>query len=204
MEQLLNMPKERKEALLNAALKEFTQRGFDQASTNEIAKKSGISKSLMFHYVKNKQELFMLVYDYFHQLIHQEYYLKLDLEQKDVFVRLRQSYLLQIQILQTYPDVLLIENLKGNTKSEVINSFLASKEDQASFNCQVDLFKHIDTSKFRENVNIEKAKKIILWSNQGLINELLADEEILDLTKTTQLLDEYLAELRKLFYVDEE
>ncbi|MGX2946518.1 TetR/AcrR family transcriptional regulator [Enterococcus alishanensis] len=204
MEQLLNMPKERKEALLNAALKEFTQRGFDQASTNEIAKKSGISKSLMFHYVKNKQELFMLVYDYFHQLIHQEYYLKLDLEQKDVFVRLRQSYLLQIQILQTYPDVLLIENLKGDTKSEVINSFLASKEDQVSFNCQVDLFKQIDASKFRKNVDIGKAKKIILWSNQGLISELLADGEILDLTKTTQLLDEYLAELRKLFYVDEE
>lgn len=204
MEQLLNMPKERKEALLNAALKEFTQRGFDQASTNEIAKNSGISKSLMFHYVKNKQELFMLVYDYFHQLIHQEYYLKLDLEQKDVFVRLRQSYLLQIQILQTYPDVLLIENLKGDTKSEVINSFLASKEDQVSFNCQVDLFKQIDASKFRKNVDIGKAKKIILWSNQGLINELLADGEILDLTKTTQLLDEYLAELRKLFYIDEE
>lgn len=203
MEPLLNMPKERKEALLNAALKEFTQRGFDQASTNEIAKNTGISKSLMFHYVKNKQELFILVYDYFHQLIQEEYFLQLDLNEKDLFVRLRQSYLLQIKLLKKYPDVLLIENLNQQTKSQVINDFLASKKSQSAFNCQIDLFKQIDTSKFRKNVDIEKAKKIILWSNQGLINELLADGKILDLAKTTELLDDYLTELRMLFYVDE-
>lgn len=62
---LLDLNTERRDAILNSALKEFTLRGFDDASTNVIAKEAGISKALMFHYVSNKQELFLVVYDFF-------------------------------------------------------------------------------------------------------------------------------------------
>ena len=48
------LQKQRKEALLNAALKEFAEVGYEQASTNRIARDAGISKPLMFHYVGNK------------------------------------------------------------------------------------------------------------------------------------------------------
>ncbi|ADY55173.1 regulatory protein TetR [Syntrophobotulus glycolicus DSM 8271] len=47
----------RRNAILNAAFKEFAERGFDEASTNVIAKESGISKGLMFHYVNSKKDL---------------------------------------------------------------------------------------------------------------------------------------------------
>lgn len=43
------LQKQRKEALLNAALKEFAEVGYEQASTNRIARDAGISKPLMFH-----------------------------------------------------------------------------------------------------------------------------------------------------------
>jgi len=69
-EELYNMPTKlldleppRRNAILNAALKEFALRGFDNASTNVIAKEADISKALMFHYINSKQELFLLVYD---------------------------------------------------------------------------------------------------------------------------------------------
>ncbi len=44
--------------ILNAGLREFSQRGYEEASTNRIAKAAGMSKALMFHYVKSKEELF--------------------------------------------------------------------------------------------------------------------------------------------------
>ncbi|MBC1744267.1 helix-turn-helix transcriptional regulator [Listeria welshimeri] len=49
---------ERKIVLLNSALMEFVSKGYDEASTNTIAKNAGISKSLMFHYVTNKNSFF--------------------------------------------------------------------------------------------------------------------------------------------------
>ena len=52
---LLNMEPQRRDAVLNAALKEFSSQGYDKASTNIIAKEAGISKALIFHYVNSKQ-----------------------------------------------------------------------------------------------------------------------------------------------------
>jgi len=71
---LLDLDASRRDALLNAALKEFSIQGYDNASTNVIAKEAGISKALMFHYVSSKQELFFWVYDYFDNLMKKEYF----------------------------------------------------------------------------------------------------------------------------------
>ena len=52
------------QGIINAALKEFAQRGYEEASTNRIAKAAGMSKALMFHYVKSKEELLLMLLDY--------------------------------------------------------------------------------------------------------------------------------------------
>ena len=72
METILDLDPRRRDALLNAALKEFSTQGYDNASTNVIAKEAGISKALMFHYVNSKQDLFLFVYDYFSELLDRE------------------------------------------------------------------------------------------------------------------------------------
>ena len=40
----LNLDKEKQDRIINAALKEFALKGYDNASTNEIVKSSEISK----------------------------------------------------------------------------------------------------------------------------------------------------------------
>ncbi|MGN1344865.1 MAG: TetR/AcrR family transcriptional regulator [Traorella sp.] len=47
----------RKELILQNALKEFNENGYNQTSILNIANKSGISKSTFFHYFKSKEEL---------------------------------------------------------------------------------------------------------------------------------------------------
>lgn len=91
---LLNLESGRRDAVLNAALKEFVLQGYYNASTNVIAKEAGISKALMFHYVSNKQELFLVVYDYFSDLMKREYFDLMNYDEKDIFDKLRQSYFL--------------------------------------------------------------------------------------------------------------
>ncbi|MGL6173188.1 MAG: TetR/AcrR family transcriptional regulator [Cellulosilyticaceae bacterium] len=49
-----------KEKILKAALQEFGQKGYDSASTNNICKNNDISKGLLFHYYKSKDELFLI------------------------------------------------------------------------------------------------------------------------------------------------
>jgi len=44
----LNIQQEKQEHILDAAMKEFAQKGFENASTNEIVKEAGISKGLFY------------------------------------------------------------------------------------------------------------------------------------------------------------
>ena len=162
---LLNMEPQRRDAVLNAALKEFSSQGYDKASTNIIAKEAGISKALMFHYVNSKQELYLIVHDYFSNLIKKEYWEQMNFDEKDIFARLQQSYLLQLKLSEKYPWILEFSKL-----SHTENSDTARPAD-----CYPKLFDNIDETKFRKGLDIETCKQFIFWSNVGFTNEILKE-----------------------------
>lgn len=202
---LLELDPQRRDAILNSALKEFSMQGYDNASTNIIAKNAGISKALMFHYVSNKQELFLVVYDYFSELIRKEYFELMNYEERDIFTRLRQSYFLQIKMSEKYPWILEFNNLSRPTNSAEVNEELGNRAQKEQSSCYPKLFDNIDESKFRRGLNIEKCKQIIFWSNVGFANQLLEtirnqQSPILDRVTIISELDNYFDELRKVFY----
>lgn len=193
------------QSILNAALKEFSQRGYDEASTNRIAKAAGISKALMFHYVKSKEELFLLLMDYCQKTIDEDYWNKLDWQEKDIFKRLLQSYTLQIDIMKQNPWVFDFTDLQVETKSEAINQKVAHKAKQQPSHCAEDLFNDVDETKFRTGLDVARCKQLIFWGNIGFTNEILAelkhsDYEQIDYQGITDKLTQYLEDLRSVFY----
>lgn len=50
-----------RDRILNAAVAVFGEHGYEGASTNQICADAGISKGLLFHYFKSKENLFMAV-----------------------------------------------------------------------------------------------------------------------------------------------
>lgn len=202
---LFDLDTKRCDAILNASLKEFALKGFDKASTNIIAKEAAISKSLMFHYVGSKQELFLLVFDYFSEALNKEYFDLINYDERDIFNKLKQSYILQIRLLNKYPCILEFSKLSRTTNSDEINKELEKREQNQHLNCYPNLFDKIDESKFRKTLNIEQCKQIILWSNIGFTKEILDEIHNSNISKfkseiITQKIDEYFDELRKLFY----
>ncbi len=49
----------KKDKILWAGLKEFSEHGFDKASTDRISKDAGVSKGLIFHYYGSKENLYL-------------------------------------------------------------------------------------------------------------------------------------------------
>ena len=205
MPKLFELEPERRDAILNVALKEFSTQGYDKASTNVIAKEAGISKALMFHYVGNKQELFLLVYDYFSDLLKKEYFELMNYDEKDIFNRLHQSYLLQIKLSKKHPWILEFNKLTQTTNCNKINEELENRLRKEHSSCYPELFDEIDESKFRKELDIEKCKQFIFWSNIGFTNEILDDirnsaSTTLNSELIVKKLDGYFTELRKVFY----
>jgi AcrR family transcriptional regulator len=59
----LNLPKEKRETIMNAAIEEFAEYGLENASTNRIVKNSGIAKGSFYQYFEDKQDVFMHMLD---------------------------------------------------------------------------------------------------------------------------------------------
>lgn len=202
---LLRLEPARRDALINAALQEFAQKGFDAASTNRIAKTAGISKALLFHYCTSKQDLFLVVYAYCTQRLDSEYFEKMDFSEKDIFKRLHQSYQLQIHLLQQYPYIFKLNELSGATKSDAVNQALQTREKTKPTSCGMALFDGMDDSRFRAGLDIVKCKQFIAWVNIGFTNQILAEinhcaTEMCDYERITMTITDYLDELRKIFY----
>lgn len=196
---------ERRDAILNAALKEFAIKGYDDASTNIIAKESNISKALMFHYVSSKEKLFRFLYEYCQAMIDEEYFKLMDFSEPDIFERLRNSYLLQLGLIKKYPWIFDFNKLTAKTNSNEINKLIEHNQNIKNIFCYEVMFDAIDESKFRTGLDIEQCKQLIFWGNVGFTNQVL--EEIkqptsfqFDEPKFIKTLDNYFAELRKVFY----
>ena len=54
-----NLPKDKRETIINAAIDEFSEYGLENASTNRIVANSGISKGSFYQYFEDKQDVFM-------------------------------------------------------------------------------------------------------------------------------------------------
>ena len=193
------------QGIINAALKEFAQRGYEEASTNRIAKAAGMSKALMFHYVKSKEELLLMLLDYCRRTIAEDYLNKMDLQEKDIFTRLLQSYTLQIELMKKNPWIFDFTNLKIETNSAAINQKIAAMEKTQQSLCADELFASIDESKFRPELDVERSKQLILWGNIGFTNEILAelkntDYEQIDYQTISAKLTQYLDDLKTVFY----
>ena len=55
------IPKEKRDRILNVAIEEFANNGFENTSILQIAKKSGISVGSVYKYFENKETLFSMV-----------------------------------------------------------------------------------------------------------------------------------------------
>jgi len=204
-EKFFTLPQEKQERILNASIKEFAQKGFKNASTNEIVKEAGISKGLLFHYFNNKKDLFLFLYDHFSEILLKEFFEKLDSEETDIFNKLKQISTLKIQLMNQYPDIFDFFVKATVEEDRDIKKDIVERNDKMTVNSFARLFANIDTSKFREGVEIDKAINIILWTFEGIGNRHLDKLKLLpaETNNYKEIFDDianYIEILKKSFY----
>ncbi|MEK4876354.1 TetR/AcrR family transcriptional regulator [Bacillus sp. FSL W8-0102] len=200
---------EKQERILNAALKEFAKHGYEKASTNEIVKEANISKGLLFHYFKNKKELFLFLYDYFVEMIMDEFYAKIDWNEKDLFMRWRECTVLEFELMKKYPDIFNFFIAASQEESDEVKKELEQRNNEILVSSYQKLFTDIDTSKFKQGLDINRAIKIIMWTMEGLSNEQQKKMKQFslkhfDMDEILSEMDHYLNLLKESFYDETE
>ena len=60
----LGLPEEKKRRIMDAAVSEFSEKGYNRASINSIVGSLGIAKGSIFQYFRNKKGFFLFVFEH--------------------------------------------------------------------------------------------------------------------------------------------
>lgn len=170
-QKFFDLPQDKQDRILNAGLEIFAKNPYKKAPTSEIAEKAGISKSLLFHYFKNKKELYLFLVDYAIEFSLQicreskvwemtdfmEIY-RLSLSEKCKACK-RYMYLYHFSIQAYYEEA---EELKEEL-SEKMSSLIDGSAEY--------LLKKVDYSKFREGVDMQMFLKTTVWAADGYMRQ---------------------------------
>jgi TetR/AcrR family transcriptional regulator len=200
-----NVEIEKQRVILNAALKEFSDKGYEQASTNQIVKEAGIGKGMLFYYFTSKKKLYAYLIDYCIDILEKEYLERVDYSHTDLFERLKVVSKVKWAFLAKHPEAInfistLFVLYPDQLESGLNKRFLAIQEKWTSV-----LYENIDFTLFREDIDSEKALELVKWSLHGYEENLkyrLRDQVIseIDYERYFEEFYEYVDVLKTAFY----
>src|SRR5699024_325056 len=158
----INLKSEKQKAIINAAIMEFVQSGFEKASTNEIVKRSNISKGSLFNYFNSKKDLYVYLIEYSVQIIEQ-----IDFNETDIFKRIENIGLKKLHIQQKFPQVFDFLVSAMQEESAEVKEIIHQKVEPIYAESTNKMYRNIDYDKFREGIDIEKAIEILNWTMFG-------------------------------------
>lgn len=104
-EKFFALPQEKQQAMINAGYRVFSQNSYKNSPMSEIADEAGISKSLLFHYFRNKKELYLFLWNKCAETT-VEYLTRYDCYgQKKLFDSMERGMKAKMQIIRLYPDM---------------------------------------------------------------------------------------------------
>lgn len=169
--EFLKLPKDKQQKIVNAALEVFSKYEYSKANTAEIAHLAGIAKGSLFYYFKNKEALYLYVYQYVTSLTQE--ILKEDtfLEITDFFELLHYTAKKKVQIVEANPHLLNFILQCYHSQNEAISNSVQHDIVAIIQKAFTKYFINIDFSKFRDDVNPKEVYQLMAWTSEGYLHE---------------------------------
>jgi len=193
-----DVKKSKQDAIINAALKIFTQNGYKKASTDVIVKEAGISKGLLFHYFISKKGLYEFICDYSVKYMTLELTRAVKKSEKDFFKVQVQIERARTRVMKNYPYMQqFLNNMKFETSADAREAIGDKCEILAetynSVYCQTD------NTKFLDKIDVNRIIDMLGWLSDGFIRDRFQNPD-LDLDDMSEEYERYLNMLRRHFY----
>lgn len=201
MEMFENLDKSKQERIINAALSEFAQRGYDDASTNVITQQAGISKGALFHYFGNKAKL----YDYLIEYTLNQVQIKLldQLPQTTDLVELFFYYSQRkVELAKIHP--LMFDFIYRVFQEKPDHPRYLDLLQQSQHMLENMVYGRIETDNFRDGIDLRQAIEICTWMSEGFARKYTKLHPKLEPEKLLEAADELFRTMRTMLYKEEE
>lgn len=172
-EKFFSLPEEKQKAILNAGYHVFSRNSYKNSPMSEIAAAAGISKSLLFHYFHNKQELYLFLWDKCAQITI-EFMTRYDCYSKrDLFESMELGMQAKLEIIRLYPDMAGF-TIRAFYEKDPVISAAVQESYHRYFNLKADKARlNFDPEQFIPGLDIPMMYRDMYWASEGYLWEMV-------------------------------
>jgi AcrR family transcriptional regulator len=185
----------KEERIMKSCAKAISLSGFKKASILDICKGAGVAKGLVYYYFENKEKLFFETYKFYVDKL--KSYIDMDFANiTDIFDLVEKSVREKTIFFKDYPEAKEFLNLSLKSDNKDIQEFIRKSTDDT----YAKMFKQVDMTLFKDNVDISSVLKMVGLIGQALINQVDSDTNIDEMMSEYHI---YLSIIKKSVYKED-
>lgn len=167
-----DLPPERQDLIRNSAMLEFGAGTFKKTSADSIAKRAGVSKSLLFHYFKDKRELYLYLFQYAIDISVGEYDGWVNhFQERDFFLSLEKGHRIKMNLVRRYPGLFRFVMRAYYEADSLLSPKLRKKLTAVLDKATEDFLARMDLHKFKDGVNPRQIIRMLTLVSEGMLAE---------------------------------
>ncbi len=168
-----DLPQEKRQKMMNAGFRVFAQNSYKNSPMQEIADEAGVSKALLFHYFRNKQELYLFLWEEAARITIaalDEYHCY---EPGDFFDLMDRGLQAKLQLMAQYPEMSAFA-IKAYYETDPDIRGHVAKSMFRHFNLRaLKLLKLLNPANFRPGLDLKMMYREMFLAAEGFVWEAL-------------------------------
>ena len=168
-----SLPEAKQQAVLSSGYRVFSRNSYKNSPMSRIAAEAGISKSLLFHYFRNKKELYLFLWEKCAEMtirVLTEYGCY---EQAGLFESIERGMRAKMEIIRRHPDM---TNFTIRAFYEKDTEICAAVQESyhRHFNFKTDQLRvNLDPAQFIPGLDIPMMYRDMYWASEGYLWEMV-------------------------------
>ena len=202
-DKFFSLPEARQDLIRNSAMVEFGANTFKKTSADSIAKRAGVSKGLLFHYFKDKRELYLYLFHYALEVCIKKYMMiTYDFGETDFFLALEMGQKVKMDMVRRCPGLFRFVMRAYYERDSLLSPHLRKGLNSLLESTSRDFLARMDLYKFKEDIDPWEVIRLLTLTAEGMMARTGADtaEEIETLFQEYK---KYADMLKRQFYKEE-
>ncbi len=172
-EKFFSLPPEKQQAILNAGYRVFSRNSYKNSPMSEIAEAAGISKSLLFHYFRNKKELYLYLWNKGAEISIEFMTRHGCYDRTNLFDAMELGTIAKLEIMRLYPDMSIFTVKAFYEKDPAVSSAIQESYHRY-YNLKADKTRlNLDPDQFIPGLDITMMYREMYWAAEGYLWEML-------------------------------
>ena len=171
-QKFFSLPPERQDLIRNSAMVEFGAGSFKKTSADSIAKRAGVSKALLFHYFKDKRELYLYLFQHAIDACMEAFLSSFRyFKERDFFLALEKGQEIKMGMVRRMPGMFRFVMRAYYERDSILTPKLRKKLDDVLEQSTDEFLSRMDLHKFKDGVDPKAVVRLLMLAAEGMLAE---------------------------------